>query len=281
MAKKEDNEKKEKKVTGEAPKEVKKGYPPQVFNMFGQASGSKDEGDSAGAPALWLITFTDVMALMLTFFVMLYSMAVPEEEKWEDMTSAMTEGFRQFESPKWYQGAQDTINIDKLDFSRALNLNYLNALVTEIIEGDEKLQNVVVIPQKDRLVLSLPTELLFKTGQADVTVNGKRALFSLGGPLSRIRNRVEVIGHADPRPIQGGSGRYTSNWQLSLARAANVTAVLENVGYVRPIIVRGLSSARYDELPADVAEEERLSLARRVDVVIMQDDGSQRLINKF
>ncbi len=238
-------------------------------------------GEERAVPVLWLITFTDVMALMLTFFVMLYSMSVPEEEKWEDMTDAFTVSFSQFESPKWYQGPQDTINIDKLDFSRALDLKYLNALVSEIIEKDEKLENVVIIPQKDRLILSLPTELLFKSGQSEVTVKGKRSLFSLGGPLSRIRNQVEVIGHADPRPIQSEGGRFSSNWELSLSRAANVASVLENVGYVRSIIVRGLSSARYDELPVELSEEERLSLSRRVDIVIMKDDGSQRMFSKF
>ncbi len=237
--------------------------------------------EECAVPVLWLITFTDVMALMLTFFVMLYSMSVPEEEKWEDVTSALTISFRQFESPKWYHGPQDTISIEKLDFSRALDLKYLEALVSEIIEKDEKLQNVVIIPQKDRLILSLPTELLFKSGQSDVTAKGKRSLFSLGGPLSRIRNRVEVIGHADPRPIQSEGGRFSSNWELSLSRAANVASVLENVGYVRPIIVRGLSSARYDELPEDVPEDERLSLSRRVDVVIMKDDGSRRMFSRF
>lgn len=260
-------------------KEQKKEEPQQesVAPMFMPRSRSAGDGENAAVP-LWLITFTDIMALMLTFFVLLYSMSVPLEEDWEEFTSAMNKGLSKFQSPEWYQGPQDTVNIDKLDFSRALDLDYLESLVRELMVSNERLSNIVVIPQKTRLVLSLPSDLLFEAGQAEVTTKGKRALFAIGGPLSRIRNRIEVIGHADPRPVQSQNSRFSSNWELSLARAANVSAVLENVGYARPIIVRGLSSARYDELPGDLGREERLDLARRVDVVIMKDDGSQRLL---
>ena len=110
--------------------------------------------------------------------------------------------------------------------------------------------------------MSLPSDLLFDAGKSDVNDRGRQALFSLGGALSRIKNRVEVIGHADPRPMQGETRAFSSNWELSLARAAQVAAVLESVGYRRHMIVRGLSSARYDELPVSMPEEERLSLAR-------------------
>ena len=237
----------------------------------------EEESEDEGKAPLWLITFTDIMALMLTFFVLLYSMSVPLEEKWEDLTMGLNKGVSSFQSPKWYQGPVDEVNIDRLDLSRALDLRYLEAVLEEVISGNNRLENIVVIPQRGRLILSLPSDLLFEAGQADVTTDGKRALFTLGGPLSRIRNRIEVIGHADPRPIESEDAVFSSNWELSLARASNVAGVLENVGYSRSVVVRGLSSSRYDQLPDTLPEEERMSLSRRVDIVIMQDDGTQRL----
>lgn len=232
------------------------------------------------APPLWLVTFTDVMALMLTFFVLLYSMAVPEEELWTTMTSALNSELGKFYSDDWEQGAQDTINIDKIESSKALDLDYLETIVQELISKEENLDDIVIIPQKDHLVISLPDNILFNTGEAEVIEEGKDAIFSLGGTLSRIKNRIEVIGHADPRPISGENAPYPSNWELSLARALNVAGILETVGYRRPITVRGLSSARYDELP-DINEEARLSYARRVDIVVMEDDGSRSNLVDF
>ena len=79
------------------------------------------------------------------------------------------------------------------------------------------------------------------------------------------------MGHTDPRPIT--SDRFASNWELSLSRAANIAAVLENVGYDRPVTVRGYASARFDDISETVPISERLDLSRRVDIVIMEDDG--------
>ncbi|GJL84379.1 MAG: chemotaxis protein MotB [Micavibrio sp.] len=247
------------------------------FSSFSRGSGKKSGGDGERVP-LWLITFTDVMALMLTFFVLLYSMAVPKEEEWSHMTAALNTEFNKFYSTRWEEGPQDSINIEKLDFSSALDLEYLQALVAQLVEGESILKNIVLIPQDDRLIVSLPSDLLFDVGKADVRDKGRKALFALGGALSRMKNRIEVIGHSDPRPIDSDSGEFSSNWDLSLARALKAAAVLQNVGYRRPIVVRGLASARYEELPRDIPEKERLNLARRVDIVIMQDDGSRRLL---
>lgn len=247
---------------------------PSIFPRRRRGDGDDEEE----TVPLWLVTFTDIMALMLTFFVLLYSMSVPLEEKWEDLTKGLNKGVSRFESPKYYQGPIDEVNIDRLDFSRALDLRYLESILSEIINDNERLKDIVIIPQNKRLILSLPSDLLFPAGEAQVTTEGKRALFSLGGPLSRIRNRIEVIGHADPRPIENEESAFKSNWELSLARAVNVAGVLENVGYGRTVVARGLSSSRYDQLPEDITEDRRLSLSRRVDIVVMQDDGSERFL---
>lgn len=237
-----------------------------------------DEGENPPPEhiPLWLVTFTDVMALMLTFFVLLYSMAVPEESKWEDFSSAVTKGINKYQSSDWYSGLQEAVSINSISLGKALDLDYLEALVRQLIADSDRLEGVVIIPQKDRLIISLPSDLLFESGQAEVSAEGKRALFILGEQLYRIKNRVEIIGHADPRPIEGQNSDLSSNWELSLARAINTAAVLFDVGYERPITARGLSSSRYEQLPEDIDEEERLSLARRVDLVVMQDNGSRR-----
>lgn len=225
----------------------------------------------------WLLTFGDIMALMLTFFVLLYSMSVPDEEQWEEFSSALTNGFSKFKSATQFSGALEEINIEKLDYKKALNLDYLQSLMTQLIESNEEINNVAIFRQKSRLILSLPEDLLFQSGKAEIDTAGKRALFVIGGPLSRIRNRIEVTGHTDPSPVSRTQSRFASNWELSLERAMSVAGLLSDVGYSRPIVARGLSSTRYDELPDDLDEETRRDYARRVDIMIMRDDGAKRL----
>ena len=242
----------------------------------------KSSEEEEGGSALWLITFTDAMALMLTFFVMLYAMSVPAEDDWEDIRDSTKRYFGKYESPDWYQGPQDTIDIAKLDFTRALNLNYLSSIIADLRARDESLKNILLYPQQNHLVISLPQDLLFKSGQAEVSDEGKTALFLIGGSLSKIRNRIEVIGHTDPRPITNSeNSQIDTNWDLSLLRAMAVSDILQNVGYTRKIITRGLASSRFDELPTEWEEETRLNIARRVDILVMQDDGSTRQYMEF
>ncbi len=239
---------------------------------------AKKNEEECTRPVVWLVIFTDVIALLLTFFVLLYSMSMPIEEKWTEMTSALNTEFNKFYSVKWNEGSQDTISIDKLDYSSALDLEYLKVLVEELVSEDASLQQVKLILQSDHLIISMPSDLLFDPGQANVKERGSKALFALGGVLARIRNRIEIVGHTDPRPLTGTPRTYNDNWDLSLARALQVGTILENVGYKRDMTIRGVSSARYDELPLGFSEAMRLDLARRVDIVIMEDDGGRRRI---
>lgn len=223
---------------------------------------------------IWILSFTDIMALMLTFFVLLYAMREPESEDFQEMSAALRKEFSVYQGRPLNRGQQDTIDVAKINYSRALNLNYLQALMTRLLADEPELSGVGLTPQPGRLVLSLPQDLLFGTGSAEVTEKGSKALFALGGALSRVKNRIEVLGHADPRQIQGQGGPYKSNWDLSLARAVSVAAILQSVGYENPLVVRGLGSAAYDDLPETMDPEKRLAVSRRVDIVLLEDDGS-------
>jgi len=236
-----------------------------------------DDVDAEGKPVMWMITFTDVMALMLTFFVMLFSMSAPVQEEWEDMTAALFNEFNTLYGASLNRGPVDDINLDRINFDQALDINYLEVLLEAIAGENESLADVQMIKQPGRLILSLPQDLLFKSGDATITDDGARALYALGGTLSRIKNKVQIVGHADPRPVQGGENAiYDSNWDLSMMRAARVAGVMNSVGYERHIDIIGSAGGRYEDLSAIDNEEQRLDLARRVDIILMNHDGRKR-----
>ncbi len=255
MSSEADNNKEEKKVI-------------QLPRRFNRRMG--DNGGE-GSSSMWLISFTDVMALMLTFFVLLFAMSNPKQEEWQDFTQQIQENFNRFEGAPDNRGAEDAINIEKINFSKALNLSYLRILIENLIEKEPALRNAKIIEADKSLIISLPQNILFEAGSANVKSEANRAIYTLATTLKRIKNRIEIVGHTDPRPMVDGTNN--SNWKLSLARAANVGAVLNNVGYERAITVRGQASGRFDDIPDTVPERERLDLSRRVDVVVMEDDG--------
>lgn len=240
--------------------------------ILGRRRSSRRMGDqTSGGKSMWLISFTDVMALMLTFFVLLFAMSNPKEEEWDKFTHNIQENFNRFHGQVLNRGKEDAVNIDKVNFSQALDLNYLKVLMGNLIRDEKSLEGVRLVDAAGRLIISLPHHLLFDSGAANIKEQAHDALFTIGGALRRIKNRIEIVGHADPRPLSGS--KFSSNWELSLSRAASVAAGLESFGYESPISIKGQGSGRFDDIPDSFSVAERLDLSRRVDIVIMADDG--------
>lgn len=238
-------------------------------------------GDSPKPNYIWLVTFTDIMGLMLTFFVMMFAMVEPEHEEWEKVKSALQSEIGKVYGAAYMQGTEENIDLSKINYGQALDVRYLEELLGSIVENNETLKAVTLIPQPGSVVLSLPQDLLFDPGQAVIKESGRKVLYTLGGSLTRMRNRIEIDGHADPRPVEGAKSDFANNWELSLARAANVAAILENVGYQQSIGISGYGSGRYQDLNAIDDEKQRQDLARRVDIIIMNHSGKREKIRSL
>lgn len=231
-------------------------------------------GDEPRANYSWLVTFTDVMGLMLTFFVMMFSMAEPQGQDYDKMTAALRSELGRSYDERSYTGTTENVDLARVNFGRALDVRYLETLIRSTVEAHDDLKAIQIIPQADSVVLSLPQALLFDPGQATVKEDGRKILYTLGGSLARVRNHIEIDGHTDNRPLEGtGQGDFGNNWELSLARAAQVASILENVGYQQAIAIAGHAGARYQDLEAIKDESARAALSRRVDITIMNYSG--------
>lgn len=225
---------------------------------------------SGGNAPLWLITFTDVMALMLTFFVLLFSMSNPNNEAWTDVVSALDSQFNLVFGASRQPGSMETSDINRPQLHAALDLQYLSTLVEKLLENYRELGQTSVARYGDRIVISLPSDLLFEAGSAEIAPRGQAAVNTLGDMLKNISNRIEVYGHADPRPVTAGA--YSSNWDLSLARASNVAGLLYKAGYDHDIIAKGMADGQFYLIPATLPADERYRRARHVDIVIRSEE---------
>lgn len=232
-----------------------------------------DEDDIGydGAPKnAWMLTFADLVSLMLTFFVLLFSMSSVKVDKWDAMIDTMTQSLNP-DKVKTVAAATAQFNIGTIFRKRATNLDYLAGVLDEAMAQDKLLSKAQLMRLDDRLVITLPSDLLFPAGKALMPAEARRALFDLGGVLRNISNQIGVNGHSDPAPPAQG-GEYTSNWELSLARAAAVANALRRSGYRENIVAFGYSDSRYNQLPK-LPDAERRKLARRVDIVIFPTVG--------
>ena len=217
----------------------------------------------------WILIFTDMVALLLSFFVMLFSMSAVPVNEWETTIDILEEALNLTSEEE--KDPTEDYNISSVLLERArTNVNYLLPIIEPKIKQDEIIKDSPIILLDDRIVISLSGDLLFASGKAELTAEARKALFNLGGVLRNIRNTIGVYGYSEDEKFD--RDKYTSDWELSLARAVSVANELKRAGYMEEILSFGYGGARSFKL-ANVSKDRRQSLSRRVDIVIMSIRG--------
>lgn len=219
-------------------------------------------GDSSKA---WMITFTDLVSLLLTFFVLLFAMSNVKLDEWTKIIDSLSQTL---DPAPEQEIARPTaqLNIGTLFRRRSVNLDYLSSVIEQKLSADPVLRDALIIRLDDRMVVALPSDLLFEPGAALVSESARDAMFTLGAMFANVGNSIAVNGHTDPAPPSGEA--FASNWELSVARAASVANAIRRGGYDEQIVTFGYAATQYDLLPA-LSEADKKRLARRVDIVVL------------
>ncbi len=214
----------------------------------------------------WMVIFIDLLSLMLAFFVLMYSMKQIEMESWRTLVEGLSQKLNP--SNEWTDpGKLADRTIGRVFVRRAVDLRYLEAVLREKAGRDLILKGMVLQLLDDRLVISLPGDMLFPSGSARLKDDARQAAATLASALNLIGNRVDVVGYTDPEPITNKS-RFQSNWDLSLARATSVTRAMISAGYDRPVRTVGRGDGLYYDLSNELSFDERMQYARRVDLIV-------------
>lgn len=220
--------------------------------------------------ARWLITFADLAAVMVAFFVLIFAMAEVDSSKWDGATAAFDRQFRIAEESVTPRPVE-TANITQRVAETGLDLRYLERVVRENLNDHEALRDVRMEVSPDQLVLDFPGTLVFATGRVGVTASGREALFALGGMFAGVENQVAVIGQAIPK--QTVDGQSDISWEVSLARAARVARALRSAGYDRPIQLQGRSGSRFSgPVPVFPAQSHSTSVSR-MEIIVRNETG--------
>ena len=191
---------------------------------------------SARAP-LWLLTFTDLVAILVTFFVLLFSLSAIKADVWNIMTGRLSQAPADHTAP----GNTGTRLVDPDDKGvsadpippAALNLQYLAAVIrqqTEIRDADGSLVHpgLGVDVDAQRLRLFLPSKTVLSPEGRDLSANGRQLATVLAGVLKYTSNAVVLQAN-----IPGGDN--AADWPAALRRAALMQDALRAAGYNGPM----------------------------------------------
>jgi chemotaxis protein MotB len=265
------------------------------------------EEEKAGIPA-WVMTFADLMSLLMCFFVLLLSFAEMDATKFKQIAESMEKAFGvQRKVPavdipmgtspifdKFSPGVPQPTPLDEVRQTTSQDDPKLKTYTSDAIDkvreavqaqidktaealrsalANELAQGMLQLEQgQKRLVIRIEERGSFTSGSSELSPTFVDMVQRIGISLGRIPGEVSVEGHTDEIPIR--TARFQSNWDLSAARAASVAnAVLTSGGLeAARLRVQGHADTR-PRVPNDSPANRATN--RRVEIVLDLSDPVQ------
>ncbi len=243
----------------------------------------KSEGPQ-GSPH-WMTTYSDMVTLLLTFFILLYTMSVIDIERFQTViisiqTSFLGETGIMDQTPDPYEPTGEALSHEEGVFAEA-------ALVEQIREAEEVMEEVQAFLEEMGLeaevelgldergvVMELPDYIFFERAKADLIPEARKMLDKFSELFRRLDRNLIIEGHTCNLPMN--VPEFPTNWELSVIRSVRVTRYLTEEQNLDPHRLTATGYGEYRPLESNETPEGR-SRNRRVTIVIsIHDPGSIR-----
>jgi chemotaxis protein MotB len=211
----------------------------------------------------WLLTYADLITLLLAFFVVMYSMSRVDNKKFGQVSDALNTILKGGPSVLRFADDPETSGHGVLKLG---NLRLVQQKIEERFKQLGKNELVQTEVTERGLVVHIVESALFDVGSADLKPKAMEVLDLIATELEGRPNHVRVEGHTDDTPIR--TEIYPSNWELSSSRA---TAVVRYYTENHKIAKDRVSALGYGEFRPVVPNNsiENRAINRRVDIVIL------------
>ncbi|MFP4209008.1 MAG: OmpA family protein [Wenzhouxiangella sp.] len=248
-----------------------------------------------GAP-LWMVTFADMMTLLVTFFVLLFAFVIIDVQRYKIQAEYIKAGFTASVFEQMTGRVRDLTVADQqgsivpnfptvpsapdlkeeqrvepqdiaelADRGEPTTAQRVEANIIEELGGMIDLGDVTVERMDDEVIIRLQDRFAFELGSEIIQPQFRAMLLEIKALLRDIRGEFVVSGHTDNLPIQ--TRRFRSNWELSAARAASVVHELTEDGTIPPQRFRVEGYADTQPIAANDSDTGR-ARNRRVEILI-------------
>ncbi len=234
-----------------------------------EESVQNNSNQEEGAPA-WVVTFGDLMSLLLCFFVLLLSFSEMDRKKYRIVSGSLANAFGiqrdtpVFDSPK----AQKIIG---KDFDQAVVINKIQEklvkpIIVEIEANFQEMKDLIEIDvAENQVAIRLMGETTFELGKAKIRPQMLPLLVKIGALLKGTRGEIIIAGHTDNLPLRGGP--YKSNLGLSMARAASVADFFLKKASIEPKRISTMGFGKHRPLASNDTRQGK-EKNRRVEIIL-------------
>lgn len=226
------------------------------------------EGEGVGRER-WLVTYADMITLLLVFFLVLYaSSSRISGEKFDKLASSIASSMKKSHTPK---------PSDKTAFSKDLSKEQrqfkatADAVIESLVKTDPKSDVKIDIDQRG-LVVSLIDTSFFDPGSAKLKPSAFKAIMAVAGPFRKLKNELRIEGHTDSIPIH--TAQFPTNWELSTSRATAVTRFLIDSAHISSTRISAAGFADNKPVASNGTADGR-KRNRRVDIIVLKPEEEQ------
>jgi len=212
----------------------------------------------------WLLTYSDLITLLLAFFIVMYSMSRVDAKRFGKMAEALNGVLK--------GGTTVFKNLTEEDIRNGhglLKLGDLNMIQDKIEERFKKLERneeVQTEITERGLVVHIMESALFREGSATLETKAKDILNIVYNEIAELPNHIRIEGHTDDREIN--TIRFPSNWELSTSRATEVVRYFIDNYKIPPDRISALGYGEFRPVRPNNSIENRAK-NRRVDILIL------------
>jgi chemotaxis protein MotB len=242
-----------------------------------RVSVARKKAASGGGPGSgdWLNTYADMVTLLLTFFILLFSMSRMDAEKFNLMVEAFASAGR----------SSDVLTIEGVATEQSeysghdIDMNAQSGEITDIVAAikaaiqAQNLQDSVSVSQVGNDVfIRFMDDMLFEPNSAVLRPSDRELLQFVGDSIKSVENKARMIAvHGHTAAIPGNPDYEVNDWQLSSARADTVVNFFEQSVGIDPIKMQALTWGKNKPFTSNETEEGR-SKNRRIEIHISTDN---------
>lgn len=206
-----------------------------------------------------MITYADLITLLLGLFILLYTASNLDVKKYENMIHAIDNVFG---------GSKQSISVfPSSDFSINTPLKQLKYEIKNLIEKNNYSSSIKLDENSRGITIHILDDIVFPSGSAELKKNSKIILQQIASIIKKLPNDIRIEGHTDNIPIS--TQQFPSNWHLSVSRALNTAYYLITEQGLDPEKVSIVGYSEYKPIASNETSNGRAS-NRRVDIVIIK-----------
>lgn len=226
----------------------------------------------------WLLTYSDLITLLMIFFVIMYAISNVDAQKYKVLSQSLEGALNPAGIGGTGSGSDGTASGGGIDVSHAITDGSADKVdpklvaaaeeITKLIKEKNLQDKVSVSIQERGVVVGLMNTVLFDPGSTHIKPDAIPTLVAIGQIANGVHNYIRVEGNTDDVPMN--TPQIPSNWELSVLRATEVLKLLISQSNVAPDKISAVGYGEYRPSVPNTSAENR-SKNRKVDIVILSD----------